>query len=188
MNTPRYIDFYSVFLHELGHCLALNHTIDIHEIMNYGIDTNNFTFRNIDLSNDLSCDEGVNWVFDNQVNYNNIPTVCGTTVMSSNSNPPCSQFDLYEYGTNDFEYNVFPNSFSNSLNIEMDLPIEIELFIMLYDWQGRKYYDRIIKAENGFNIFSIENLELDKGLYFLNIKTINNEVNFTHKIIKEWKK
>jgi len=184
MNTPRYIDFYATILHEIGHCLLLNHTIDTTEIMHYSINFENFTSRNIDVINDLSCEAGAHWVLHNT--NNPLSSLCDMSPISVNPNPACAQqFSIYEYNNTKIEYFIYPNPTTDHLFIEIDLTEKTNLTYSIYNVNGQILNSYPISAYSGLNKYSINIDNLNTGLYFLNIKSNDNKININQKIIKK---
>lgn len=187
MNNPRYIDFYSVILHEFGHSLGLNHTIDTNELMHYAINYDDFNSRNIDISNDPSCDEGSNWVVQNTVNSSSIINpLCGVTLVGVDSNAPCSQnLEIFENEIENINYSIYPNPLLNELFIDVKLNNDNLLNIEIIDLQGKYITRHKYLATEGHNKIQLNINNINTGFYLLKISSENRLININHKIIKK---
>ncbi len=79
---------------------------------------------------------------------------------------------------------IFPNPFSNEINIFIQCALEEEIEFELFDFLGKSYFiKKISLLEKDSKILNINDLEyLDSGLYFLKIKAFGKT--FTHKMVK----
>ncbi|MEQ8360018.1 MAG: T9SS type A sorting domain-containing protein [Cytophagales bacterium] len=83
------------------------------------------------------------------------------------------------------ELSVFPNPFTERLEIKYDLKEQSEVFMEILDLQGKQIYSYInTSPQMGLNILTIDSemADLSKGMYIIKFKTGSEEI--TRKIIK----
>lgn len=86
-----------------------------------------------------------------------------------------------ELKDNSFAYlSVFPNPFSNNINISCDISDQGMINIVVFNIIGQPVFSTQQAAEKGINLFTINSFEFPPGLYLLkltdcngNVKTIN---------------
>lgn len=177
---PDYMDFYSIILHELGHSHNLKHIIGSNSIMHYSISPGQIKR---DLENDYSCDEGGNWVINFSTDLtNNLIDNCGLKNINANPSPPCSHLVVKEIDENVEDIFIYPNPFSNRINIEMNTLNASSTMINIYDIQGKLILKQKHQINSGLNIIPIETIEFQNGTYLITILKDNKLSSY--KIIK----
>lgn len=177
------IDFFATIMHELGHAIGLKHVLNLDMIMIYGADNSiitpvnkrNLFIKNNDLAsgnymvnNSLVTPNGLNCAYNYALNIQ--PTNCTWNNSLSNINS-----DL-------LEFKAFPNPFNTTINLEFNANQKTIATLVIYDVMGNKVYDnKEINVKSGSNNFTVSNLNLSNGLYFINL-FIDGE-NITCKII-----
>lgn len=79
--------------------------------------------------------------------------------------------------------NVYPNPFSNKINLDINSKENAEGRVTLYDFSGRKVVSLNRRIVVGDNHIEINDIELSNGIYFLELETEN--VNRQFKIVKQ---
>ncbi len=175
-----YLDFYSIILHELGHAHNLKHVIGSSNIMHYAISPGQIK-RN--LENDLSCDEGGNWVIDFSTDTINNPiNNCGLENISAFLKTPCSHLSVENIDKNNSNTLVYPNPFTGIINIEINSLNSSAAYIQIYDLRGKLIIDKKYQINQGLNTIPIETIRLNNGVYLMTI-LLGNKLT-SHKIIK----
>jgi hypothetical protein len=175
-----YYDFYSIILHELGHSHNLKHVIAINDIMHYGIAPNT---KKRDLENDWSCDEGGNWVIDYSTDtINNLINNCNLRNIKANPSPPCSHVSIKEIGNNLSNITLYPNPFTENLNISFNANNNEKIEIRLYDITGKLILNENYSISTGNNSINLNTINLSGGVYVINIQ--NSGVLQSFKLIK----
>ncbi|HZH87147.1 MAG TPA: T9SS type A sorting domain-containing protein [Brumimicrobium sp.] len=90
---------------------------------------------------------------------------------------------LTAYNTNT-SYKVYPNPFSNSLSVSVSSEQSGNATLRLIDLTGKVYESRPVSLVNGQNTFEMDNLNLESGIYFVQL-TYPNGKRLSTKIIKE---
>jgi len=97
-------------------------------------------------------------------------------------NKPTSVADEQATEQHTYNFNVYPNPFAGSINLEFDLPAEMPISIVLMDNTGKTLHRIFDGAGNvGLNNHIVELTELPSGLYFIILST-NTEI-LTQKVI-----
>jgi hypothetical protein len=77
-------------------------------------------------------------------------------------------------------FQVTPNPFNNSLQVQFSSPIKGSASFALYDLQGKKVLEKSVNMENGNQAFEWNNLEnVEAGIYILELNT-----DFQHSLLK----
>lgn len=175
-----YFDFYSIILHELGHSHNLKHVIEINNVMHYGIAPN---VKKRDLEHDWSCDEGGNWVIDFSTDtINNLINNCNLRNIKANPSPPCSHVSIKEIGNNLSNITLYPNPFTENLNISFNSINNEKIEIRLYDITGKLILNKDYSISTGNNSINVNTTDLSGGVYVINIQ--NSGVLQSFKLIK----
>ncbi|MCC6251036.1 MAG: T9SS type A sorting domain-containing protein [Bacteroidia bacterium] len=158
------LDFQSVVLHELGHAHQLGHTIDTQDLMHYSI-PNGVTKRAINSYNK----EGAQWILDQSMKN----TLCSQSRMALFDVDLCD--DEY-FGF--FNNIIYPNPFTDDINIDIFLSQESVLEVELFDITGKLIVSvsayRVFKGSNMIYIDTKE-LNLQAGIYILKLQTGNEK-------------
>ncbi|HIP35310.1 MAG TPA: T9SS type A sorting domain-containing protein [Crocinitomix sp.] len=172
---------YSIILHELGHAHGLKHVIDINAVMHYGLAPGAIGITN--LNNDISCDEGGNWMMDFSTSPVNI-TTCSSSSNITRFNNPCSQLDIVETTTSEIKYNFYPNPVINNLNINFYAIQNNKISIKLFDMKGATIVTYQEELQEGDNNLNFDVSLIPNGVYILQVKSLDNQININSKIIK----
>jgi hypothetical protein len=177
---PGHLDFYSIILHELGHAHNLKHVIGINEIMHYGISPQQIRR---DLEFNYSCDEGGNWVIDFSTDtINNLVNNCSMENINANPITPCSHLSIEEIGEKTETFKIFPNPFTETLNISFNSLLSEKIDVNLFDLTGKLIFNKKYSVNNGENSIIINTNYLLDGAYII---TIHDKVNSqSFKLIK----
>lgn len=111
---------------------------------------------------------------------------CSTTEMSPSSEMTnfntsgCGQ-KLAEIDDSYHSVNLYPNPNNGTFYIEMDISDQSEYYYTINDINGRILYQDSFISEIGINKLSIDNLNLPKGLHFINVTgaKYNSQKQFT---------
>ena len=80
-------------------------------------------------------------------------------------------------GNNDYsgKFTVYPNVISSNenVNISMDLPNHGDFKISIVDMLGQSIVTKNLSAVNSFDTYTLQNLNLSQGMYFVTITTAN---------------
>jgi hypothetical protein len=159
------VDFQSVALHELGHAHQLAHVIDNTDLMHYSI-SQGVQKRNIEALN-LEAAQLM-------IKMSNESVPCGKAKMQLLDADLCND-ELFGF----YNYIIYPNPFSDVLNVELYLTRDDQLKIQLFDLAGRLLgvYENS-KAEKGLIAikFSMPESTVSTGVYMLKID-FGNEKN-----------
>lgn len=172
-----YNDLYAVILHELGHAHGLNHVIDLNAVMNYSV---NPSVRIIELSNDVSCDQGGNWMANYTNDLSNPMLLNHLERMEFDSINPCSSIlkliELVE--SENISITVYPNPCSQYLNVNISNSDNMELTLSIYDLTGSLVYQK-----NNTQTVNVTNLS--KGTYILRVHNREGLFKGAAKFIKQ---
>jgi hypothetical protein len=70
----------------------------------------------------------------------------------------------------EYIFSVYPNPFTNSLSIEYNSLKKEYSTIAIFDINGKKVYENSrVETLKGKNIISLNNMDLNNGLYFISI-------------------
>jgi len=105
--------------------------------------------------------------------------------MAVNKDEVWTSVEQKNYTLNDFEISHnFPNPFSETTNIKVNLQKPTDIKIEVFNLLGQKVFESgLIKAQIGAYTFTIEAKEFESGIYFYTIKSSTHSV--THKMIIE---
>ena len=78
---------------------------------------------------------------------------------------------------------VFPNPSESTINIDFKASAKNSSAVEIFDIAGRKLFSEQVQFFAGINKKTVDVSELNKGVYIL--KIINNEINFSQRIIKK---
>jgi hypothetical protein len=161
-NTPiNKLDFQSVVLHELGHAHQLSHVIAPSNLMNYSIGLGSQK-RTIDAVN-LT---GALW----SVAQSTANGTCDKNAMKAMDADLC---EVVNFGF--FEPKIYPNPFSNTINIDLYLAHGGEVKISLYTLQGQLLAATQESAarEKGVHTFVFDAIQatLSNGVYIIKIES-----------------
>jgi len=167
-------DFLNVLLHELGHCHMLGHNIEEDEIM--------YTFENppVDLPgfNDVL---GGRDVIEFSLGWQSTGSCSSISIHDTVS---CKTNFVNDYNGNKYPISIYPNPFSEVVNIEIgSIPLH-NLFINVIDLTGRIIFSNEVKnsERNGQPVVISLGKEIPPGPYIIRITTKNNS--FSTIIIK----
>lgn len=111
----------------------------------------------------------------------------GTWIAELGASDTCSAnpFAGVAETANEGSIHVFPNPFSEQFSMEFYLENTQEIEISLYDING-KLVQLLLndKAKQGNNIFSFSTGPLQKGIYFIQIRSLNGKLIKTEKVVK----
>jgi len=79
---------------------------------------------------------------------------------------------------------VYPNPFSNLVNIELYSGINTNIQLNMFDATGRNCFTRKQNLANGSNAVNLQLNDLEKGIYLLNITDENGRVIASERLIK----
>ena len=174
-------DLYAVILHELGHAHGLRHIIDVNAVMHYGYNSNQ---RIVELSNDLSCDKGGNWMSEFTNDTSNFTYKPFAEKMVFDTIRPCSKvLSIIEFTKKEnIELLIYPNPCSYQLNIQFKNDENHPLHIEIFDINGRKISENNI---NNSNNYTEDVSQLINGLYFIRIYSNQGQFLGASKFIKQ---
>ena len=171
INTGKY-DFYSVILHEIGHCHLLGHVNNSKDVMfrtslkgplnsiNRKLNFNSYNLQAGDyiVNNSAITNNGI--ICSNKLPIVIQPMNCRNTTIGIN-----------EIKNSLLNFNVYPNPFQNKLNFSLKSQLNQNCEISIINNIGKTIssVDKfLLYGENNFNI---SNLELSDGIYYITIKT-----------------
>jgi hypothetical protein len=93
-----------------------------------------------------------------------------------------STASITSYNTNK-EYKVYPNPFKDALTIDVSNSKSETATLSLINITGKVFESRKVSLKNGQNSFEMNNLDLDSGIYFVQL-TYSNGKRYSTKIIK----
>jgi hypothetical protein len=93
-----------------------------------------------------------------------------------------SSVGLTTYNTNS-SLKVYPNPFNNTLSIEVSNDQNGSANLSLIDITGKVFESRTVNLINGKNTFELDNLNLQPGIYFVQVAYSNGK-RFSTKIVK----
>lgn len=167
-------DFFSILLHELGHCHMLGHNIEEDEIM--------YTYENptVDLP-DFNDVLGGKDVIEFSLGWQSTGSCSSIMIHDTVS---CKTNYVYDYHDNRHLINVYPNPFSEVVNIEIGLAALSNAFIDVNDLTGRIIFSKEVENmdQSGQPVRISLGKEIPPGPYIIRIRTINNS--FSTIIIK----
>jgi hypothetical protein len=153
------IDFQSVALHELGHAHQLGHVINNTDLMHYSI-SNGVQKRDIDDSNY----EAAQWILNKSLESD----ICDKKRMQLLDNDLCNDESFGFYNNV-----IYPNPFSDNLNIDFYLTEDVTLAVGLYDITGKLIVNYTNNnATKGFFplVFEVPNHLISSGVYILKMQ------------------
>ena len=166
-------EFYNTLLHELGHCHMLQHNVEENELM-YP-----YTLPIVDdpSSNDIA---GGRDVIEFSLDWQ---STGGCTSITIHDTVSCETNFINEYNTEN-KIKVYPNPFSEALNIEIKSVYSPNLYICIYDLTSRVLYSEDTRnTQPTKETYQINfNEEIPPGAYILRI--ISNNKAFSTIIIK----
>jgi hypothetical protein len=167
-------DFYSVLLHELGHCHMLEHNVEESEIMyttwNEYVDAPDF--------NDIA---GGKNVIAFSLGWQSTGSCSSIAIHDTAS---CKTNFVHDNHVNQNYISVYPNPFSDVVNIEIDLATLSNALVSVNDLTGRNIFSKEIKntEQVGQPVVISLGKEISPGPYIIRITTKNNS--FSAIIIK----
>jgi hypothetical protein len=167
-------DFFNVLLHELGHCHMLGHNIEEDEIM--------YTFENppVDLPgfNDVL---GGKDVIEFSLGWQSTGSCSSISIHDTVS---CKTNFVDDHNGNQYPISIYPNPFSEVINIEVGSATLPNLFINIVDLTGHSIFSREVNnmEQAGQPLIISLNKEIPPGPYIIRITTKNNS--FSTIIIK----
>lgn len=93
-----------------------------------------------------------------------------------------STASITSFNTNK-NYKVYPNPFKNAITIDVSSDKSETATLNLIDITGKVFESRKVSLKNGQNTFEINNLNLDSGIYFVQL-TYSNGKGYSTKILK----
>ncbi|MBL7795782.1 MAG: zinc-dependent metalloprotease [Saprospiraceae bacterium] len=158
-------DFFSVLLHELGHCHMLQHNVEKDEIM--------YTFDNpsVDMPGFNDVLGGKN-VIEFSLGWQSIGSCSSITIHDTVS---CETNFIDEYNSDEFQLIIYPNPFSETLNIDIKGIALYSLSVNLHDLIGRSVFNKKIENNESAEQSTIIRLgkEISPGPYILRISSDN---------------
>jgi len=167
-------DFYSVLLHELGHCHMLEHNVEEGEIMyttwNEYVDAPDF--------NDIA---GGKNVIEFSLGWQSTGSCSSISIHDTVS---CKTNFVNDHNDNKYPISIYPNPFFEIVNIEIDSITLHNLFINVIDLTGRNIFSKEVKnaEQAGQPVVISLGKEIPPGPYIIRITTKNNS--FSTIIIK----
>jgi len=168
---PNMRDFYLMLLHEFGHAVKHNHVNDYNATMYYAVRPSNPpnglapADRKVELWMDIS---GVLGGI-RSVGFASNPALingCSLTPMQPLSTNVCSQFNkIYGASKASFPLSVFPNPFSDELNISVVSDTYGEITIKILSITGQVFDEILVTANAGYNDIKYQTSTLPGGLY-----------------------
>jgi hypothetical protein len=67
------------------------------------------------------------------------------------------------------EVSIFPNPSNGQLNVTFNSGSETQVTLKISDMIGKVVMQKVLNANNGANEFSFDLLEIEKGIYFLEL-------------------
>ncbi len=160
-------DFFSPLLHELGHCHMLEHNVEEDEIMHTyliypSLDSPSF--------NDVA---GGKDVIDFSLNWQSIGSCASIMIHDTVS---CGTNSIHEQIANTNKVLVYPNPFSNSINIKIKGADYQDFKVQIFDLTGRVLYSADIDdVQSADMVYQINpGKELPPGVYTIRISSINS--------------
>lgn len=167
-------DFFSILLHELGHCHMLGHNIEEDEVM--------YTFENpsVDMP-DFNDVLGGKDVIEFSLGWQATGSCSSISIHDTVS---CKTNFVNDYDGNKYSLSIYPNPFSDDINIEIGSTTLPKLLIDVFDLTGRSIFSREINnvEQVGQPVIISLTKEIPPGPYIIRITTKNNS--FSTIIIK----
>lgn len=132
-------DFYASILHELGHAHSLFHIIDPNAVMHWDAQPTGplaANLRKIKLTNDASCAFGGDKVMSRSTAVGALSCVYATVPITRQY--ICAPFtSVQSIEEVKIDLNVFPNPFTDKINMEYSVSKDAQMDIYLMDYQGK---------------------------------------------------
>lgn len=80
-----------------------------------------------------------------------------------------------------FEYVLVPNPSNGEFNLLIDASVSEKFLLNITDVTGKIAYEKTVDISNGFNTINIQDLNLQSGIYFVNLNYKNEKI--TRKLI-----
>jgi hypothetical protein len=165
-------DFWTTALHEFGHATMLEHIISPSDVM-YAFQKRTDIFRQINFF----AKSGANWIMDS---IEVVSPHCGGTLVRNTFGCTTSTDEVISQNQT---LKIYPNPFSNHLNIEFENLDNINSYeISIIDVSGRVLFSKNGSVTNGINQIQILKDDLARGFYFIKVR-LDNNVSFI-KVIK----
>lgn len=103
------------------------------------------------------------------------------TWLSTPSTPCPAAVGIKEITATQFEYVLAPNPTSGEFYLMIDAKVAEKFAMDIIDVAGRNVYRRDVDVENGFNTITVNDLKLQSGVYFVNLRYKNEKI--TRKLI-----
>lgn len=169
-------DFYFVILHELGHAVGHNHVNDPNALMYYatpnayvpgGLSVGQ---RRVNLKSDASAISGGR----KEVYISSLASnVFGCGLQPMIPLPTCAGYSSISDMSNDNAFiKVYPNPFSNSLNLDADSPIQKVVMLSI---QGQVIETTNLLSRDKKVEINFDNRNIPQGIYLLEIYTENGK-------------
>ena len=79
---------------------------------------------------------------------------------------------------------LLPNPTTGAFNIKINVPIEGELILSVFDIDGRELCNlNMHNIQQSSNLYSLNNLDLGSGMYIIKIRNSNNTVYTTTLVV-----
>jgi hypothetical protein len=163
-----HFDFYSIILHELGHCHNLKHVIGSNHIMHAGILPQQIRR---DLENDYSCDEGGNWMIDFSTDtINNLINSCNVSNITANPFTPCSHLSIQVLEEQSKNIKIYPNPFNDNITITFNDNYNEEINLRMFDITGKLVIHEKYFSLNKEKSIILNTNRLMSGIFIINIQ------------------
>lgn len=171
-------DFFRTIMHELGHALCLNHTLNTQDIMYYaGIPGFvNASNRSIYIkNNDL---DAANYIVNNSTNTPSGMSCTFNLPIQLQTSPCAWNNSVGELLNNQIGVSVFPNPFKNLINIRFNKSVNDNVTVKVINILGEVLYQKEHFANE-----LIENIDIEvqNGIYFIIVE--GDKTSVTKKII-----
>jgi len=167
-------DFYSILLHEFGHCHMLEHNVEDDEIM--------FTHWNeyVDAPDFNDVIGGKN-VIEFSLGWQSTGSCSSISIHDTVS---CKTNFVNDHNGNKYPISIYPNPFSEVVNIEIGFTTLPNLLINVIDLTGRIIFSKEVEnvEQSGQPVVISLGKEIPPGPYIIRITTKNNS--FSTIIIK----
>jgi hypothetical protein len=171
-------DFFHIILHEIGHALLQNHVINEDDFMHANLSPaavgpRNTSQRRLNFRpGNLA---GGDYIVDKSQSQT-FSMTCTSNLYTTKLSTSCRNFaiGLMEADNLGEPFKLYPNPFSNQVNIQIDYALKGILSISIVDIYGRVVLEQTVLSKND-SIITFETQDLKTGMYYAVVATASNK-------------
>ncbi len=139
----------------------------------------------------INSGQGTNNIFVNSISTSTgslkvaAKNACGTSTSTSLAISCSSPMDINTGSEMGSAFLLYPNPVANEFNIDFSNAVNQQVILELYDLLGNKVMSKLVIVENNYSTVKTTIEQLNKGMYFVKLIDINNNVLFTQRVIKQ---